>query len=117
MDRTSNKMEYCGLLEGLIWALQLDPKLIKIFGDSALVLGQVSGHCQVKDSKMKAWHAQDAALLGRKSSKTSITYFHVPREDNWMADLLANRGIDSRENVAVCNWNNINNFVWIDRND
>jgi ribonuclease HI len=101
----------------LIWALRLDPKLIKICGDSALVLGQVFEQFKVEDSKLTALHAKVSALLDTKSSDTTTTYTHVPREDNRMAELLANMGIDSRENVTLCNWSNVNNFMWISHNN
>jgi len=52
--------------------------------------------------------------MDRKSSETSITYTRVPQEENRMAELLANMGIDSRENVTLCNWANVNNFMYVD---
>ena len=114
MDRNTNEMEYCGLLEGLIWALRLDPKLITICGDSTLILQQVFEQVQVEDSELITLHAKVLALMDRKSSETTITYTRVPQEENRMAELLANMGIDSRENVTLCNWANVNNFMYVD---
>ena len=114
MDRNANEMVYCGLLEGLIWALRLDPKLITICGDSTLILQQVFEQVQVKDSELMTLHSKVLALMARKSIETTITYTHVPQEENRMAELLANMGIDSRENVTLCNWANVNNFMYVD---
>jgi ribonuclease HI len=116
-DRTTTEMEYTGLLEGLIWALRLDSKHIKVCGDSRLVLGQVFEQFPVEDGELSILQAKVAALLDGKPSETIVTYSHVTREDNRMAELFANMGIDARENVTVCNWDNVNNFMWLDANN
>ena len=59
-------------------------------------------------------HSKVLALMARKSIETTITYTHVPQEENRLAELLANMGIDSRENVTLCNWANVNNFMYVD---
>ena len=115
-DRTTTEMEYTGLLEGLIWALRLDSKHIKVCGDSRLVLGQVFEQFPVEDGELSRLQSKVAVLLDGKPSETTVTYSHVSREDNRMAELLANMGIDARENVTVCNWNNVNNFMWLEAN-
>ncbi|KAL3760333.1 hypothetical protein ACHAWU_006331 [Discostella pseudostelligera] len=117
MDCTTTEMEYTGLLEGLIWALRLDSRHITICGDSRIVLGQVFEQFPVEDSKLATLHAKVTALMDEKPKDTIITYSHVSRDDNRMAELLVNMGIDSRENVTVCNWDNVNNFMWVDRNN
>ncbi len=77
MDRTTNEMEYTGLLEGLIWALRLDPKHVNICGDSKLVLRQVFEQSPVEDSKLATLHAKVTALMDEKPKDTIITYSHV----------------------------------------
>lgn len=116
MDRTTNEMEYSALVEGLTWALRLDSKLINVCGDSKLILGQVFDQYPVDDN-LTAWHAKITALLDGKPDQTIIARSYVPREDNRMVELLANMGIDSRENVTVCNWNNVNKFMWVNENN
>ena len=116
-DRTTTEMEYTGLFEGLIWALRLDSKHIKVCGDSRMVLGQVFEQFPVEDGELSILQAKVAALLDGKPSETMVTYSHVTREDNRMAELLANMGIDARENVTVCNWDNVNSFMWLDVNN
>ena len=115
-DRTTTEMEFTGLLEGLIWALRLDSKHIKVCGDSRMVLGQVFEGFLVEEGELSILQAKVAALLDGKPSETTVTYSHVSREDNRMAELLANMGIDARENVTVCNWNNVNNYMWLEAN-
>jgi hypothetical protein len=51
-------------------------------------------------------HAKVLALMDRKS--------RVGQEENRMAEFLANMGIDSRKNVTLCNWDNVNNFMYVE---
>jgi ribonuclease HI len=111
-DRTSAEMEYTGLYEGLIWALRLDTKLINICSDSKLILGQLFEQFPLEGSEITTWHAKVVALLDKMPKETTIAHSYVPREDNRMSELMANLGIDSRENFTVCNWNNVNNFKY-----
>ena len=115
MDRTTNEMQYTGLLEGLIWALRLDAKKINIYGTSEQLFLE-------KDKKTKKLYPDIRALLDGKPNQTTITYSRLTRKDKTGRDYrivrdLVNRSIDSRENVTVCNWDNVNNFMWLEYNN
>ena len=115
MNRTESEMQYTGLVEGLIWALRLDAKKVKIYGTPEHLFPE-------KDKKAKKLYKKIRALLYGKHNKMTIVYSRVTRKDEARRDYrivqdLVNRGIDSRENVTVCNWDNVNKFMWLEYNN
>jgi len=52
---------------------------------------QLNGEYRVKDAKLKELFQRAISLLRRFEAYRIL---HVPRELNWHADRLANRGID-----------------------
>ncbi|CAJ1964775.1 unnamed protein product [Cylindrotheca closterium] len=109
MNRTSNEMEYYGLIEGFVWASRLDLKDLIVCGDSELIINQMNGSYQVNDPKLQALVQKAKHLVNFMSERqTNVSFRHVPREQNTSADLLANLGIDTMENMVVCNWGNVN---------
>jgi ribonuclease H / adenosylcobalamin/alpha-ribazole phosphatase len=90
---TNNVAEYSGLVAGLRAAAQLAPGAdVEVRMDSRLVVEQMSGRWQIKDSNLRslARTAQDQArLLGR------VSYVWVPRSRNARADQLANQAMDA----------------------
>lgn len=95
--RTNNQAEYIALLLGLCQARALmgQHEELDVYSDSELLVKQMQGLYAVKDAQLKLLHARARAFLfGR-----SVRFQHVMREDNTVADRLANKGID--EAVAV----------------
>jgi ribonuclease HI len=106
---SNNEMEYKGLLEGLIWALRLDVKVLSIRGDSELVINQCNGEYQVRDAKLRVYYQQIKDLMKvAKDQGTNVSVRHITRDKNIHADSLANLGIDSQSHATICNWDNIN---------
>lgn len=117
MNRTGNEVEYMGLLEGLIWATRLDLKRLTIKDDSELIIRQMKGEYQVRESRLQAFYAQVLALVQRGVEANLVCNFiHIPRDKNTIADCLANLGIDTRENVVACNWAHVNKLMSRKRN-
>ena len=67
-------------------AIDLRIKHLEVFGDSALVIYQVNGEWDTKHSKLFPY--QDH-VLELATEFTDITFSHIPREENQMADALA----------------------------
>lgn len=88
---TNNVAEYEGLLLGLERVLHLGGRRLRIESDSQLLVRQLDGLYRVKNAKLKTLHAKALGLLRRLESWRII---HIPRENNWLADKLANRAID-----------------------
>ena len=91
---TNNVAEYCGLLAGLHRARELNIKELKVFGDSNLIIQQVTGKWKVKNDNLRAIYNQIKQV---EPFFTVISYQHVYRKDNKRADQLANIALDTRD--------------------
>jgi probable phosphoglycerate mutase len=89
---TNNVAEYRGLLAGLAAARELDPSSVEVAMDSKLVVEQMSGRWKVKHPDMRELAAEAAALV---RSLPSVSFRHIPREQNSHADRLANEAMDA----------------------
>ena len=92
-DKTNNQAEYAALCFGLEEALKRGVSRVQVFGDSTLVVKQVQGVWKVKNAGMRVWHSKVLALVN-KFKRFRICF--VPREENKVADALANEGMDGR---------------------
>jgi ribonuclease HI len=110
LGKSNNEMEYQGLLEGLIWATRLDLTRLSVYGDSELVIRQMTGQYKVREPRLKDLHSKVKALLSENSDLV-VEFHHIPRKDNKVADLLAQMAIDTRMNVTSCTWPNINRLM------
>lgn len=89
---TNNVAEYEALLMGLEAVHRLRVKRVVIQSDSELLVRQLSGQYRVKDEKLRKLYGRAVVLLQRLEAYRMI---HVPREENRLADRLANRAIDT----------------------
>ena len=88
---TNNVAEYEGLLMGLEEVLRLGGKRLRVESDSELMVRQLNGVYRVKDKKLSRLHGKALELLRQLDTHCII---HVRREQNRVADKLANRAID-----------------------
>ena len=88
---TNNVAEYEALLIGLEALLKAGKKQIRVQSDSQLLVRQLNGEYRVKDEKLKILFERATSLL-RQFERYRI--LHVPREENKLADRLANKAID-----------------------
>lgn len=93
---TNNVAEYTAVLRALETISdrfnKKGPVQVELFADSKLVAEQLSGRYKIKSPHLKPIIEKIKILalqLGR------ITYNHIPRELNTMADKLANKALDS----------------------
>lgn len=111
-EHTGNFMEYQGLLEGMIWANRLDPRHIKVRGDSELIMKQITGQYKVNEPNLSECRDSFQSIVDKNSRKgTSVSTLWIPREQNCEADRLANLAMDRMESKIVVNWYNIDKFV------
>lgn len=82
---TNNYAEYQGLIMGLEMALLHSVKVLRIEGDSMLVVQQVQGKWKVKVESLKPLYLEAKRLLAQFES---IEVHHIPRELNSHADSL-----------------------------
>ncbi len=88
---TNNVAEYTALIIGLEAARRHDVQDLEIRMDSKLVVEQMNGKWRIKHPNLKPLAIQAGALLAT-FPKRQIS--HIPREQNGVADALANRAID-----------------------
>ncbi|XP_075633618.1 uncharacterized protein LOC142606103 [Castanea sativa] len=83
---TNNEAEYKALLVGMTMVKKMGGKMVKMFSDSRLVIGQVEGELEARDSRMQEYVGQVKHLqLGFES----FTLLQIPRSRNTHADSLA----------------------------
>lgn len=95
---TNNVAEYTAVIEAFNWLLTHREKIsnssgISFFMDSKLVASQLSGLFKVKHPNMQPLFLsvkQKEHQLGLR-----ITYTHIPREKNKMADKMVNAALDN----------------------
>ena len=96
---TNNIAEYQALLACLKKARALECKKLIVHSDSQLMVRQLQGKYRVKDKKLQEYYREAQVLLNGAPFVFEI--FHVEREGNRDADLLANAGIDNRKKLDV----------------
>ncbi|KAJ9546888.1 hypothetical protein OSB04_019431 [Centaurea solstitialis] len=99
---TNNEAEYEALIAGLDIAHKLGAKHLDVRSDSLLVVNQINGDFQAKDSKMISY------LKIVKERIVRFDHFsieQIPRDQNTQADALANLGSafhdPSMENIPI----------------
>ena len=97
---TNNETEYEAMIAGLDLAIELEAKNIEVISDSQLVVNQLSGVYQAKDSRMSVYVE---AIKERAKSFNVFTVSQVPRLENSHADALANIGssLQVKENINI----------------
>jgi ribonuclease HI len=84
---TSTEAEYAGLILGLELAQVAGALVVELRMDSEVVVNQMAGRYAVNSPRLKKLH-WEACDLARQFTK--IGYMHIPREQNGVADALAN---------------------------
>lgn len=95
---TNNQAEYHGLIAGLEWCKQQSIKNITVRLDSLLVVNQMKGIYKVKNRDL--WALYEAAKKLQETFR-NITFAHVPRELNRLADAEVNKALDAVKGVDI----------------
>lgn len=93
----NNVAEYEALIHGLKLAKEIGICRILCFGDSDLVVQQVSGDWDAKDANMAAYRFHIQQIYGHFEG---CKFHHVPRANNEAADTLAKIG-STRQAIPV----------------
>jgi ribonuclease HI len=88
---TNNVAEYTALIIGLEMALKHEVDDLEVRMDSKLVVEQMNGKWKVRDAKLRPLAIRAGELVARLPK---VRIRHIPRDQNAIADLLANRAID-----------------------
>jgi ribonuclease HI len=90
--KTNNQAEYSALIFGLKGALELGIKSLSVYGDSLLVINQITGLYKVKSDSLLELHKEAVEL---KTHFDYIEFNHVYRENNKRADGLSNLALEN----------------------
>lgn len=95
---TNNVAEYMAFIRGLEEALDMGERAIEVFSDSELLVKQINGEYRVKNEGLiPLFHHAQSLIKKFKHCKV----YHTAREENKLADKLANRGIDEAETKST----------------
>ena len=90
---TNNESEYISLYLGLIFLINNNIKEVTVYGDSLLVISQMTGKYKVKAENLKYYYDKCKELI---INFNCINFVHILRKYNTIADKLANDGINER---------------------
>lgn len=93
---TNNQAEYQALRLGLEEVQKMQAKTVHVYMDSLLVVNQMLGIFKVKNRDL--WPAHDAAQK-LVASFAHVSFTHVPREFNKIADAAVNEALDAQADV------------------
>ena len=89
---TNNVAEYLGLIYALQEALRDGYRVVSVKSDSQLLVRQIEGQYQVKNSQLRLFHDFAQHVIG---AFEAVSIAHIPREQNTLADRLAGQAIHS----------------------
>ena len=91
---TNNEVEYEALLEGMTMVQRMGARIVEVFSNSRLVVGQVKGEFEAKDTRMQDYLSQVKRL---QSGFESFSLQQVPRSRTTHAESLATLSTSSAQ--------------------
>ncbi len=88
---TSRVAEYLAMRKGIDRAIELNYKNVRFFADSLMVVNQLSGIFSIKNRDIMPIYRD---ILSKLDQFDAVTFTHVPRSENTIADAEANAAID-----------------------
>ena len=88
---TSRVAEYLAMRKGIGRAIELGYKTARFISDSLMVVNQLSGVFAVKNQDIRPIYED---ILEKLAGFEAVSFSHVPRSKNVIADAEANRAID-----------------------
>ncbi len=96
-EMPNNQAEYRALILGLRMALERQPAALDVYMDSELVVRQMTGVYQVRDATLKLLYREAMKLV---DALPHVTFTHVRRSENALADRLANQALNARKRTS-----------------
>ncbi len=90
-NQTNNFAEYSSLILGMELALTHKITHLTIYMDSKLVIEQMKGNWKIKNINIKPLYEKAKSL---EESFSEVLFYHIPRENNKIADMIANQVMD-----------------------
>jgi len=93
---TNNQAEYTALKLGLEEAHKMGVQEVEVYMDSLLVINQMNGIFKIKNRELWAVHDAIKNLI---TMFKHVSFSHVPREFNKLADAAVNRATDAELHI------------------
>lgn len=93
-DYTNNQAEYIALIRALEECRALKVDEIEVRSDSQLLVRQMNGRYRVRSDNIRDLHEKARKI---ESDLGNVSYVHIDRENNSIADELANNAIDDKD--------------------
>ena len=90
---TCNEAEYAAVILALESLRPMQPQEVHVYSDSQVVVQQMRGLATARAPAMRQAQARLRALIVQFEQ---VTFHHVPREQNRLADALANEVLDGK---------------------
>lgn len=94
---TNNEAEYRAAIAALEGALGLGATSVELRMDSELVVRQLTGRYRVRNPRLAPLYGR---LLDLRSRFQRVRVVHIPREQNAVADRLANAALDRPDGLG-----------------
>lgn len=88
---TNNQAEYRALILGLKAVAHYHPALVRVYMDSDLIVNQMRGTYKVRHPGLEPLWREARELV---KALPAVTFDHVPRAQNTLADQLANEALN-----------------------
>ncbi|XP_050918560.1 uncharacterized protein LOC127135990 [Lathyrus oleraceus] len=108
-DCTNNMAEYEVCIYDIEATINLRIKILEVYEDSALVINQVKGYWETRDSKLIPYREHIMKLI---CYFDEISFHHIPREDNQLENALA-----TLTSMFKVKWRNEAHVIHIDHLD
>ena len=95
---TNNETEYEALLAGMTMVQKIGGKTVKMFSNSRLVVGQVKGELEARNTRMQEYLSQ-VRRIQTKFESFDLSY--IPRNGNTHADSLATLATSSAQDLPI----------------
>lgn len=105
---TNNQAEYQGVRIGLEEAQKLGYKKVDFKLDSMLVVNQMKGYYKIKNRELWPIHERIRLLMTKFDR---VTFTHVPRQFNQLADGMVNKTLDAHEREKSSNTQKGNDII------
>lgn len=98
---TCNEAEYAAAIMALEAARAFRPGRVLLFSDSQVMVTQINGMASVRAPALKPLHARLRSLA---AEFPAITFQHIHREQNRLADALANEIVENEgiDHASLC---------------
>ena len=95
---TNNEAEYEILLAGMTMVQKIGGKTVKMLSNSRLVVGQVKGELEARNTRMQEYLSQ-VRCIQTKFESFDLSY--IPRNGNTHADSLATLATSSAQDLPI----------------